>query len=555
MPRAVVALPNDIETITRPVVLDVCRELIRALRMDNGSVQVVYPGGATETLAQPGSAADDDGNRHKFGSNPQLSIEVQERAVEDRVLTMAVQQNEHSPVFLDKALDVAIVPVYAMHEVQISFTYRARNRSEAQRFKHDMLMRVANLRDVQPVQVNYSYSIPYEFLHMLLAVFQRREALAGYGDDFDKYLHDHLDGRATQVVNAAGKWPQLRIPEQQIHNWGTFGDFVPAMDPANKEKDNGTWMINFNYRFQYDKPIGCRAVWPMVVHNQMMPFPWVNDQNASGQQIDPWRQKYHSSLTRHAMDVIANNHVRPCVAKYNEAICPPNDEWYPKHERPDMSSIVQNLIMIDPNDLHDVIDLKNLGDHAKLDDDVLTFLKSEARYLNSYGESICHVAMYENDVPLADSSVTVSPFLAVRQKNPMDLRKNYHTRLTVSTNLHGLRPSARRRLQEGGKGAWKLLIDLQYRIFDSAYYPELINDTYISPADIEIIARRLLRYKRPVGDSREAVMLTVGTYTVVTKPMHQLEIDRASLSDSTARPGGDDRYHDRCEGQAPCNGC
>lgn len=552
MPRAVVTLPNDVETITRPIVFDVCRELLRVLRMDSGPVQIVFPGGS-ETLAQQGSAADDRGEVRKYGSNPQLTVEMQERAVEDRVLTMAVQQNEHSPVFHDKELGVAIIPVYAMHEVQLSFTYRAGNRTEAQRFKHDMLMRVANLRDVQPIQVNYGYAIPYEFLHMLLAVHTRREALAGYGEDFDTYLGNHLDGRATQVTNAAGKYPALRIPEQQIHNWGTFGDFVPAMDPANKEKENGTWVINFNYRFQYDKPIGCRAVWPMVVHNQMMPFPWVDDQNASGRQVDPWRQKRHSSLTRDAMNVIAELYDRPCVTNYNEAVCPPNDEWFPKYERPDMSSMVQNLIQIDPNDLSDVIDLKNLGEHASLDEDVLTFLKSESRYLGNYGESICHVAMYENNTPMADDTVIVSPFLAVRQKNPMDLRKTYHTRLTVSTNLHGLRPGARRRLQEGGKGAWKLLVDLQYRVFDSAYIPELIEDKYIPQKDIEIIARRLLRRLRSVGDSREAVMLTVGAYTVVTKPMHQLEIDRARLSDTETRPGSDDRYVDRCQGQTTSN--
>lgn len=554
MPRAVTALPNDVETITRPVVLDVTRELIRMLRLDDGPVQVVYSGGA-ETIAQPNSALDADPEAPRFGGNAQLIVEAQERAVEDRVYTMAVHQNEHAPVFHDKALGVRIVPVKAMHEVMLSMTYRAKTRSEAQRFKHDMLMRVAMLRDAHPIQMNYSFTIPYQFLHMLLAVHTLRERQAGYGEDFDHWLSENLDARGTQAVNLAGKRPELMIPEQQIHNWGVFSDFLPAQDQPTNDSNNGTWKINFSYRFQYDKPIGCRAEWPMVVHNQLM-FPnWLHEQNASGEQIDPWRQKHHSSRSRHAMDVIAELYARSCVTKYNEVFVPANDEWVAKHLRPDTANMIQLLLQADPENLHDVVNLADMGEYAQIDSDVLEFLKTESRYLNRYCESIVHLSYFENDMPQQDGTLAVSPFLSVTTTNPMDLRKTYHMRVGMISDLYSLRPQALDRLAEGGKGAWKLLIDLQYRFFDDAYIPELIEDKYISNRDIDIIAKRLLGRKRPLRAGREAVMLTVGQYTVLTKRMSDLESDRANNANQTTRPGGESRYLDRCEGQTPCNDC
>lgn len=536
MPRAVTVLPYDVETITRPVTMGVIRELLRILRLDDGPVEVVYSGG-TEAMAQPGSNVDGSNEAPKFGHNAQLKVEVQERAIEDRVLAMSVQNNDHSPVFHDENLGVRLTPIYAMHEVQLQATYRAKSRAEAQRFRHDMLVRVAQLRDVQPQQMTYSYAIPYDYLNLLLHIHTLREAQAGYGQDFNEWLSCNLDVRSTQLVNMAGQYPELRIPENQIHNWGAFSEFLPAADPADKNGNSGTWLINFSYRFQYDKPIACRAEWPLMVHNQLVSGPWIHEQNASGEQIDPWRQKHHSSRVRHAMDVVAELYDRPCVTGYREAIVPSIDEWSTRLLRPDTAGIAQVLVQAVGEDPHDVFNLRDLPE-IEFDADVLEFLKTESRWLNKYGESIFHVSFYENDRPQSDDIIHVTPFLAIRTTNPMDLRKVYHVRLELLWDLFSLRPSALTRLSQGGLGAWKLLMDMQFRMSDRAYRPRLLNDQYIPIEDIRIIARRMLELKRPLSGSREAIPLTVGNYTVVTRRMNEYQEQSHASSNNQTGTGG-----------------
>lgn len=543
MPRAVSAVPHDIETITRPVVMGVAREMLKVLRLDHLGAQVMYPGGS-ESIAQPGTSLDGDRAESDFGHHTQLKLEAQERAVEDRVLTIAVHQNDQTPIFHDPLLGVRLVPVFAQHEVQITFVVRAESRAQAQRLRQDILMRTAMLRDTMPLQMTYSYAIPYEFLHLLLAVYKLRENQAGYGESFGQWVGNHIDARHTTVVNMAGKWPELRIPDTQIHNWGAFSDPLPAADAADKDGNSGKYTVTFTYRFQYDKPIGCRAEWPLVVHNQMMDKPWVYEQNASGEQIDPWRQKHRASRSRSAMDVIMELYDRPCVMRYTEAVVPSIDEWYPQHTRPDTASMLQVLIGAVGSDLHDVIDLRDVPEF-EIDADVLEFLKTEAPWMHQYGHSVCHLSFYEGDVPQHDNVLTVSEQLAVRTRNPMDLRKTYRLRMELITDLYSLHPAARKRLENGGKGAWKLLVDLQYRLRDTAYVPELINDQYISPGDIKIIADRLLETKRPVSRGREAIMLTVGNYTIVTRRMPQnpseisnARIDETSPGNNPSGPGG-----------------
>ena len=547
MPRFVDEVPVTYETITRPVATEVARELSRVLRLPE-KINILFVG-QTGQAAQPGSAIDGSRPDDTFGHDTRLKLEIQERAVEDRVLTMAVHQEENIPVFVDPALGVRIVPIVSMTEVLMSFTYRARSRAEAQKFRDDSLMRCANLRGENPLQMTYSYSIPNSMMHLLLAIHTLREAQAGYGEDFSTWLSNNITRRTTEVTTLAGGWPTLAIPETQVHNWGTFSQFVPSPDEPEKDKESGTWAINFNYRFQYDKVIGCLAVWPLVVHNQIIPPPWRHEPNASGTQVDPWEQQRRGSYSRHAMDYLAGLGDNSCAQRYGPAVIPVYDEWEPKHVRPDTTTMVQVLVGVNPEDLTDVMDLRDLGDY-EIDAEVLEFMKGEAPFMHSLGESIFHVSLYENDRPQSDTTLRVSPFLRVTSVNPMELRKTYRLRLTLVTDLFFLKRRAVERLCNGGPAALKILMDLQFRLGPQAYRPNLVKDRVITAADFRQIAIRLNQHKRAYSNGREDVLLTVGNYHIVAQRRpSDGSIETESSRPAQSGPGaGNGTIVSRCDG-------
>jgi hypothetical protein len=550
MPRAVTTLPENYDSVTRPVVLDVVRLLKNALRLD-AAVEVVFPGGS-ETVAQDGSLIDGTRQVNQYGHNTRIKVEIQERAIEDRILTMAVQQDEHRPVFADPLLGVFIRPIYSMSEIQVSFQVRFQSRTEAQRFRDDTLLRCANLRNETPLQMNYHYTLPIQHLHMLKAVHALREAQAGYGESLDVWVANHLDARATNLTTLIGTYPTLAIPEHQIHNWGAFSSFVASEDSAEKENESGKWVINFSYRFQYDKPIACRAEWPLVIHNQLIDTPWANEPNASGTQVDPWRQTHYGSATREAMDVLSGLYDDPCAVPYQQAVIPAYDEWAAKQIRPDTVSMIQILIGVSPQDLHEVVDLRDLPD-VQIDPEVLAFMATESPYMTTYGNSVFHVGLYEGDTPQADQTVRVSPYLLVTSTNAMDLRKVYHLRVAVLSDLLMMRRPALERLSAGGVAAAKLLMDLQFRLGSNALRPR-VDGGYVSLADIREIGIRLNEHKRAYGRRREALLLTVGQYRIITHRATaetsngSTDENPASSSAGSATGDGGGQIVSRCDG-------
>lgn len=550
MPSVVTTLPQTHESVTRPVVLDVVRQLQSALRLGSG-LEILYPGGI-DRVAQDGSLLDGHRKENEFGHVTRIRVEVQERSVEDRIGTIATTADEHRPIFADNVLGVRLRPIYAMTEVQVAFKVRFASKTEAQRFRDDTLLRCDMMRTLIPLQMNYHYSIPDTFLGLLQAVHQLREEQGGYGDTLEQWVATHLDVRATNLTTLIGTNATLAIPEQQIHTWGQFSNFIPSEDPPENEKESGTWVIDFNYRFHYDKPIAIRGEWPISIHNQLLPDPWVYDPNASGTLTDPWIQRHHSSRTREAMDVVAGLYPDPCAEPYIPAIIPRFDDWENRLQHPATVAMMQILIGVSSTDLHDVQDLRDIPDVA-IDPQVLEFMKSEASYMGTYGNSIFHLALYEGDVPQADGMLTVSPYLVVRSRNPMDLRKVYHLRVALINDLFMLRGAALQRLSKAGEAGVKILMDLQFRLGDHGLRPRMAGG-YVAMDDIKAIAYRLNEKQRHYSHGREALMLTVGQYRIVTHRTSS-ETDHGSTYEKTstgasgnAAGDSDGQIVSRCDG-------
>lgn len=548
MPRAVITVPVSYENFTRPVALQVIREVARVLHLPD-NLDITFAGGA-EQQANTGSTLNKDPNDSQFASDLRMRVEVQERPVEDRMITLHSNEPEHYPVFNDPALKVAIYPIFSLTEMMVSFTVRFNSRVSAQKFRDDCLIRLGMLRREDNHELTYHYSIPNPFMHLLRDIHTLRESQAPYGEDFSTWMNNHLDPRATILTNVAGSRTLLAFPETQTRIWGTFSDITANTEGATKEKDTGTWTLSFDYRVQYDKPLACRAEWPLVVHNQFINEPWFHQPVASGRLVDRWNRNERPSPLQHAMDVIATDEPTRCSTKYKMVTIPSIDDWTTDHRLPDLLPLVQMLIGVDPAEPHVVQDLKALEDF-EWDPDILEFMRGEAPYMTRYGHSIFHVTLYRDKTPQQFDTLSVTDELAVVSTNPLNLRENHHLRVNVLTDLFFLTTEARNRLLESGATGQKLLMQLQFMQAYNAYRPELVNGKLIRLADFRVIAELLNSHKRQYSGTREALMLTVGTYTIVTrrKPDGNSEANVEDPTDTGAHRGPNSgQFVSRCNG-------
>lgn len=521
MPRNVLATPNSYESITRPIALEVGYQIARLLELPNNT-HIRFPGGM-EQLAQKGSTLgkelhDDDESMFQFDG--QILMDIVERFNDDNVLSTTVHYLEDAePYFNDPAIGVSLRPVYSHTTIDFNISVRCKDRDQARRFRDTILARSAMLRKENLHEFSYSFTVPPKHLLLLEAIHTLREKKAGYGEDFSTWVANHITGRATNLTTMIGTEPTLVIQENQAEVLGWF-DWEAAPDNLEKDADGGTWQWTLTYKLNYDKVIGTAARWPISVHSQYLGAPWVSTPVANGTQIDPDRRPRRSGrITAALQHFVPWLYTDWCRSEVIDGIqYPIFDEWFPHHVKPDTSSVITALIEVDETTPRLVAELGTGDiDYIKIDPDVLAFLKKDHAYLPRYNESICHFALYEDDVELGPDALEIDADLNVWSTIPMNPRKVYHLRIALVNDLMGITRAARERFRSGGVGAQKILMTLQWKLLKRASLPPLLGGRWIALAYIEELAREINALKGIHYTGVEYRMLTVGYFTVVTQ--------------------------------------
>ena len=510
MPRVATPIPNTYDSQTRPIALATIRKVCELLDLP-ADTNVVFAG-ASEQVPMTGSTLNYQGDPSKFNSEARVTAEVHEDAVEERILTTAVYQEENVPFFVDNKLGVRMFPVYSNTEMTIQFTYRAANRATARRFRDEALVRTAQGRQENVHEIAYHYPIPYEYLHLLKHIHDLREAQGGYGETFDKWMVDHLSAKATNLTTVTGSKPMLVIAENQIRPLGWF-DFSALPQPEQKDNDTGPYLVTFEYHLTFDKVIAAVAHYPLVVHNQLIDEGWYEKPHASGNILDPERRTAVGSYSRYAMDHIARLNQHHCVPKTGARV-PVFDDWVPKTEHPSTLTLATLLIGVNSEDLHEVIDLKDLEDYT-LDADVQAFLQTEATFLNTFTESVVYLSLYRGDVPITDGSLVIDSNLIVRSNLPLDLRETYHLRMMLISDLLHLTPGGFERFRAAGQACLNILSTLQWTLRRDGYLPKLLGGKYVPRADLIRIAHEINHQRSRVPGTAHAP-LTVGNFLIAT---------------------------------------
>lgn len=519
MIKVMTELPDVYESITRPVALQVSRALLRALELPD-TIQVLFPGGTEEAL-QPGSQANFKGEVSGFGSDSRLKIELTENTIEDRVLNTATLQKENVVVFYDPELDVRVWPVYSGTELQFQFEFRAPNRVLAKRFRDEITTRSAMLRRELMFEFNYRYLFPRQFLKLLHHVYTLRENVAGYGDTYNEWMSNHLSLKATNVASADGRNVELAIAETQTTVPGFF-DFAAIVEPEQKDKETGTWTVTFNYSVTFDKIIAIAMQYPLSVHNQLIDFDYQASPIVHGFATDPYKGRRIPSSSRNDFDKLSVLYDGSLLEREPVITVPENDPWRPKFVPPATKDVLLALLQITPEDRRTLVNLDELGEYG-FESPILEYVKASYRGLTRYGHSMFHVELFEGQTSIHHSKVEIDSDLNFFSKEDLDLRKVYHLRISVITDLFVLTPDARELLRQYGCAALKILGNLQLSIHGRVLDTPLMNGCLLPRREFDQIAD-FLRDKLYIAGHNYPHLLnvryvhnTVGNYTIVAQ--------------------------------------
>src|ERR1700744_1598078 len=254
MARSVIELPEVYEAIARPVVYAITRQLGAIMHLPQ-IAEILFPGTNDESV-QPDSTLNYHGAPAKLPAGSRITVEMHETSDEANVSTENAAQENLPVCFLDRSLGVRLRPVFETMEMTLTLSVRVRGRVPAEKLCDEFRIRAANSRQQLLHVAQYSYAIPAEHLEILQQVHAMREAVAGYGTDFDTWMQEMSQHgpRLGKLYNINKTAMLYAYTEKQTRIQGVF-DFRVSPARPDKADEDGQYTFQMDYRVRYDKPV------------------------------------------------------------------------------------------------------------------------------------------------------------------------------------------------------------------------------------------------------------------------------------------------------------
>ena len=434
MPKILLTVPETIESVIRPVVLEIVRDVCQVTGLDPKTA-IQYPG-TMDVMKQPGTSLESKGDATpRSGTGAKLTIDVEEGYEEDRLLSTAVMRPENLFIFKDDRIETSIKPVYSSTDMSINFRYRALDKTSATRWRDDIRARISRNVTERLHTVSYHYLIPPAFLKILEELHRLRENVAGYGETYKDYFTANVTQRASILTNLSGKAEHWAISETQTRILGWF-DFVER-GPEKGEKDDeaDTWTVGFAYKFKFDQPIACTMAYPLMVHNQLLSLDYRPGKKDQVDRPEIHRSSYsHSALAFSAFE--KGRQFGPRITAPHPGVQVPDfDEFIPASVPSKTLRLFTALTSIDTTpggDPRYLLDLREFSRQWKLDTDVLDYMATIPSRLTRSKACVLKLDLYENRQLVREGALTVDNDLKVYTTADMSLRNYYHVRMSLA---------------------------------------------------------------------------------------------------------------------------
>lgn len=269
-----VTLEETNRSILSSVYYKIIDDIAEIIKLPKDSLVILYKD--TEialTDARPNTSTRSTINTPTTTTKRRIQATITENYNEDHLDTTAVHQREFYPIFHDPTISVDVAPIYIQTDVDVEFTYITPSLSEANRIRDDIRLRLSQTRNISHHQVEYSIIIPEVVEDFITDIHKLKNRL--YPQDLSEYFLKHSTNRLHTITDLSNKTnTRLAIQEKQTRVLGFF-NFNSMPDKVNKEQENSTYKLTFNYTFSLSVPKAIAMRYPVMICNQVLPAKYV----------------------------------------------------------------------------------------------------------------------------------------------------------------------------------------------------------------------------------------------------------------------------------------
>lgn len=512
MPQVHRVVPDLYEAITRPIQLAVIKQIIAATSMPEDTF-IEFAGQRDGIPTYRDVMGKNSMDPAKFSYFGKVQVTAEDTVDENNVLNRSYNYNDNKTVFLDEENKIAICPVYALHDCRLTFKYRTRDKGDATRWREDMRRRMKLKFTDESFLASYEYGFDNVLIRFLDVFYQMKERVSPDNETFPQWLHRCFKQKPTILTDRAGDSAMVAMKETQYNILGNF-DFT-TVPPDEAVNEGACYEISFDYKFQYDAPSMLVLHYPLVIHNQLVPKNYrpdhiVYDPFAFGNgQGSLSTSRYYNILSKQCGQYRRDGR--------GGIIYPYFDDFWPDVEIEHQAPFAQFLISIDQNDLRAILDLTNLGKY-KFDPELLDYIKSSGNMVFKRNQRAFTITLYQDGIPIDHNCLELTEDLKIRSTFDLNLRKIYHVRITVATQLFVLPKEAQIALRRNPSFTFKLIDLLDPSIRANGKLPTVLAGKLISESEwIKVI--RLLKetYWYYCKDGQKIWPLVLTSFVGVTK--------------------------------------
>lgn len=475
MPTVSLTLPDISQSVFRPVVIDVVTQLKQWTKIDE-NVPIFYKNEAGQ-LFTAGSSMDAKDDRNMLSEAiRRLDVSAEEVYAEDQQITDVSGRLGNFPVITDDKLGVWFAASPTSSTVTLEMEFRTRSKEEARRWRDDVTIRYIQGRYALEHQVKYSYNLPAPAWNLLVEIWRKREAVAGYGETFSEYLKRVGTNRLIPISNEVGTQQQITVAESQDRIQGFFS-FTNNPDKADYDKETGTHIIRFQYTFTYQRPSGLDLHYPISVHQQLLDARFI-DFVTKRPEVDD-RAHTRSQFLWGAKQFEKGEIQRMMKPRAPFIRIPEFDQFPTNYAFPGTAAYLI-VLCLQGKDETLAFNMKELGDIV-IDRDILDFLKTEYIHIGKPGKSIFHFDVYRGKDLCALPAVTMDQDLNIHFNMEIDLRKQYRVRCAVYTDLSYIDKAALERLCAHPKAFQKVFAGINELLRLDSSFQKLGDQRRIEP--------------------------------------------------------------------------
>lgn len=431
MPRYMLEVPAVHESITRPIVRKITKEVLENFGLVDKNVAFVF-NGMNDSVSTNNSTIGTSESAIRLDSDSRIEVDFEEELVNP--LEVAILRPEQRFVFLDADLRVWLKPVYVSTELTISFKLITSDKTTATMWKRRAELQAYRGMHQFLTDIDYHYNIPRGFVKQLWVIHALRErSHAPLMENFGKWLKRCFVKNFTSISNQAYKNTSFAIAEKQtrIQGWFTFGHEVSQIE---RKTDAGAWETEFSVKVYYDRADGIVMTYPLMVHNQLMP-PDFREDNPQGR--GPTDYLSSRALSIQDMGLFERIGLGDPISRYASGVAIPYfDDWAHVYQLPShacMTRILLSLVDTDPHWLF-TFDHETLGAY-RVTDPVLAYMKDCKNMLLTPFDSLFHTSVHEWYDLLNYQDFNIDDNLKLTSNKDLDFKNMYHIVICLLCDL------------------------------------------------------------------------------------------------------------------------